>query len=227
MDSQIFKSISGTEIHAVFGNVKFADLQMIKYAISRQKAPIYTMGSADLRSVARGTRTINGALIFSHLSTQGLVEQMSKAGAKVFLSNDELANYNGDYMKGGELSQEQRLALRAGGTIAKVGTVDNQSTFDPFSVGQDVLQLESFGQVTEAYLADQLPPFDITLVGIPETIGTVAGDVSSAKVLPQSLIIRGVEFVSEASGTSIEDLVIEKQLSFIARSVDSWKSVKF
>jgi hypothetical protein len=46
-------------------------------------------------------------------------------------------------------------------------------------------------------------------------------------VLPQSLIIRGVEFVSEASGTSIEDLVIEKQLSFIARSVDSWKSVKF
>ena len=32
MAQEIFQSLSGSEIHAVFGNIKFADIQMIKYA---------------------------------------------------------------------------------------------------------------------------------------------------------------------------------------------------
>ena len=40
----------------------------------------------------------------------------------------------------------------------------------------------------------------------------------------QSLVLRGVEIVSEASGTSIEDLVIEKQMSFLARSIRDWRN---
>ena len=94
MAQEIFQSLSGSEIHAFFGNIKFADIQMIKYASSRQKAPVYTMGSADLRAIARWPRSINGALIFSHLSKQNLVEKMGEAGYQVFLSNDESANYN-------------------------------------------------------------------------------------------------------------------------------------
>ena len=57
------------------------------------------------------------------------------------------------------------------------------------------------------YLADQLLPFDITIVGIPEYGNAYA----------KRLIIHGVEIMTEASGTSIDDLVIEKQNSFIAR----------
>ena len=37
-DAKIYRSLSGSEIHAVFGNIKFGDIQMIKYAVSRQKA---------------------------------------------------------------------------------------------------------------------------------------------------------------------------------------------
>ena len=70
-------------------------------------------------------------------------------------------------------------------------------------------------------MADQLPPFDITLVGIPEVVGTEA---EAEGFSPQSLIIRGVEFTSEASGTSIQDMVIEKQMAFIARSIHEWSS---
>ena len=74
-------------------------------------------------------------------------------------------------------------------------------------------------------MADQLPPFDITLIGVPETAGEEIQKKSSA-FSPQSLIIRGVEFVSESSGTSIEDLVIEKQMSWLARSLKDWHDVK-
>ena len=236
MAQEIFQSLSGSEIHAVFGNLKFADIQMIKYASSRQKAPVYTMGSADLRAIARGPRSINGALIFSHLSKQNLVEKMGEAGYKVFLSNDETANYNSAYKKQGaagttgDANTLKRQALRASGTIANYGAVSknglsaDSGTFDPFAVGDDIYNLSNFGQVQSAFLADQLPPFDITLVGIPET---AAQGLLDKTYKPQSLVLRGVEFVSEASGTSIEDLVIEKQMSFLARSLQDWSGVEF
>ncbi len=236
MAQEIFQSLSGSEIHAVFGNLKFADIQMIKYASSRQKAPVYTMGSADLRAIARGPRSINGALIFSHLSKQNLVEKMGEAGYKVFLSNDETANYNSAYKKqgaagtAGDANTLKRQALRASGTIANYGAVSKNGlsadagTFDPFAVGEDIYKLSNFGQVQSAFLADQLPPFDITLVGIPET---AAQGLLDKTYKPQSLVLRGVEFVSEASGTSIEDLVIEKQMSFLARSLQDWSGVEF
>lgn len=234
MAQEVFRSLSGSEIHAVFGNVKFADIQMIKYASSRQKAPIYTMGSPDLRAVARGPRSINGALIFSQLSTRSLVERMAEGGSKVFLSNDELANYtprnNERYkeIKSGTV-EAKRAALKAGGSLAVTGTIgpggfEDGGTFDPFAVGEDIYKSENFGQAVPAFLADQLPPFDITLVGMPETAGE---DYLADKYRPQSLIIRGVEFVSEASGSSIQDMVIEKQMSFIARSIQDWEGVTF
>ena len=236
MAQEIFQSLSGSEIHAVFGNIKFADIQMIKYASSRQNAPVYTMGSADLRAIARGPRSINGALIFSHLSKQNLVEKMGEAGYQVFLSNDETANYNSAYKKqgaggtDGDANTLKRQALRASGTIANYGAVSQNGlsadagTFDPFAVGEDIYNLSNFGQVQSAFLADQLPPFDITLVGIPET---AAQGLLDKTYKPQSLVLRGVEFVSEASGTSIEDLVIEKQMSFLARSLQDWSGVEF
>lgn len=248
-DAKIYRSLSGSEIHAVFGNIKFGDIQMIKYAVSRQKAPIYTMGSADMRAIARGPRSINGALVFSHLSTGGLVQAMSEAGYKIFLSHDELANYNESYRDGKTLSEGQKSALRAGGTIGFQGVVSKeglqslsgnytsaataaqtqgtqtQSNFDPFAIGESINPLANYGSVTNAWLADQLPPFDITLIGVPETAGEEISKKSST-FSPQSLIIRGVEFVSESSGTSIEDLVIEKQMSWLARSLKDWHDVK-
>lgn len=248
-DAKIYRSLSGSEIHAVFGNIKFGDIQMIKYAVSRQKAPIYTMGSADMRAIARGARSINGALVFFHLSIGGLVQAMSEAGYKIFLSHDELANYNESYRNGKTLSEEQKSALRAGGTIGFQGVVSKeglqslsgnytsaataaqtqgtqtQSNFDPFAIGESINPLANYGSVTNAWLADQLPPFDITLIGVPETAGEEINKKSST-FSPQSLIIRGVEFVSESSGTSIEDLVIEKQMSWLARSLKDWHDVK-
>ena len=161
---------------------------------------------------------------------------MGEAGYQVFLSNDETANYNSAYKKQGaagtpgDANTLKRQALRASGTIANYGAVSknglstDSGTFDPFAVGEDIYNLSNFGQVQSAFLADQLPPFDITLVGIPET---AAQGLLDKTYKPQSLVLRGVEFVSEASGTSIEDLVIEKQMSFLARSLQDWSGVEF
>lgn len=226
--NNLYRAVSGTEIHAVFGNVRFGEIQMIKYTSSRQRAPIYTLGSPNPRGMARGVRSINGALIFSHLSTKGIVEQLSE-GTTVFLGNDELANYVSDKTRRGkEYTAEETKAYQAsqqarqqGGTLAQTGFVGDRTTFDAFSQGTSLFKASSFGKAVAPYLADQLPPFDITLIGIPETAGA---DAEKEGFSPQSLIIRGVEFTTESSGTSIQDMVIEKQMAFIARSIHEWSS---
>jgi hypothetical protein len=40
-------------IKAVIGQFQFAELQAISYSITREKAPVYTMGSADVRAYSR------------------------------------------------------------------------------------------------------------------------------------------------------------------------------
>ena len=63
-------------------------------------------------------------------------------------------------------------------------------------------------------LLDQVPPFDITLVGVSE--GT--GDVSR-------MIIHGVQFSSDQGGSSVDDLLLERQVTFLARRISPWIQV--
>lgn len=212
-----FSSLGGADIHAVFGNYKFGSIQMIRYASSREKAQIYTLGSPSARATARGKRSVSGAFVFTLIDRDGLVKAMSKAGgegSKVFLSHDEIANFanssNAAIPKGDPAAQ---AALRAGGTLGTTGIVGSGG-YTPFT-NESIFASDNFGKAQEAYVSDQLLPFDITIVGLPEYGSNFA----------KRLVIHGVEILTEASGTSIDDLVIEKQHSFIARSISDWVSL--
>ena len=61
--TKTYTSFSGCDIVATFGNTVIGELQAITYSIQRQKAPIYTMGSAEPRSFSRGKRGIAGTLV--------------------------------------------------------------------------------------------------------------------------------------------------------------------
>lgn len=209
-----FSSIGGCDIHASFGNIKFADLQMIRYAINREKGQIWTMGSPSARATARGKRSVAGACVFTLIDRDNLVKTMQNAGSsnEIFLSHDEKANYaNYGNNLAQEVTPQQQQAFRSGGTLSTSGLLIGGTNFNPF-VSTNIFASSNFGTTTAAYLADQILPFDITIVGYPEY------GFHAAK----RLIIHGVEFTSEASGTSIDDLVIEKQMSFIAKSVSDW-----
>ena len=221
MAEEIFTSLGGSDIHAVFGNYKFASIQMIRYAVSREKAQIYTLGSPSARATARGKRSVSGAFVFTLIDKKGLVRAMAEAGGTatgdVFLSHDEIANFaNSANTAKPKASDMYKNTTRAGGTIGITGVVGgtsggNASNFNPY-VDESIFSENNFGTRATPYLADQLLPFDITIVGIPEYGSAYA----------KRLIIHGVEIMTEASGTSIDDLVIEKQNSFIARSVSDW-----
>ena len=66
MDSftRTYNSFSGVDMLVAFNNKIIGELQGISYTVQREKAPVYTMGSADPRSFSRGKRGIAGSMVF-------------------------------------------------------------------------------------------------------------------------------------------------------------------
>ena len=211
-NQETYSAISGADIHAVFGNFKFGSIQMIRYATQREKAFIYTMGSPTPRATARGKRSVSGAFVFTMIDREGLVKSMRNAGdnRQIFLSKDESANFANASNKAAPNTEDNiKIAFDGGGTFGNTGTTG--SGFNPY-VETSIFKSSNFGDKTNAFLSDQLLPFDITVVGVPEYGAQYA----------KRLIIHGVEIMTEASGSSIDDLVLEKQQAFIARGISDW-----
>lgn len=67
--------------------------------------------------------------------------------------------------------------------------------------------------VTNPWYVDQVPPFDASIVAVNE-YGTAA-----------TMRIYGIEILNEGSGFSIDDIVIENQMTYVARTILPWQKM--
>ena len=81
-----YNSMSGADIKAVFNGKVFGELQAISYAITREKAPIYTMGSPDPRSYSRNKRGIAGSFVWINYNEHSLLKHFSES---LFISDTD------------------------------------------------------------------------------------------------------------------------------------------
>jgi hypothetical protein len=187
-------SFSGADIKAVFANNEVGNLMAVSYAIQREKAPIYVLGEANPRAFSRGKRGIAGSLIFIQFDTHAILEQFDigtdrQSSSK--LGNFVKKTYEVDPAKFGEEStQEGRPSL--------AGTVTGSA--------------DSMGEISKAFYADQLPPFDVTISALNE-MGVAA-----------KCVIHGVELMNEGWGMGIEDRQADMQTTYLARAVTRWTS---
>lgn len=201
-----YNSFSGVDIKGVFGNKVIAELQAISYSITREKAPIYTMGSADPRSFSRGKRGIAGTLVFvmfdRHVVLSNLGGYASDGGLMFQSDKDDIRP---DFRNlHSEVVGTTNLTSSSSRTAAD--TVQNQES--PISsVGSDQ-------ELARAWYADQIPPFDVTLAA--------ANEYGALGVMR----IYGVELLNEGYGVSIDDIVSEQQHTYVARSIIGWTEVK-
>ena len=199
-----YNSFSGVDITAVFGDKVFGELQMVSYKSDREKGPVYVMGSVDPVSFARGKRLISGACVFVVFDQDTLVNEIGRTTGKtadsdpksVYLSKQETANFGYD-----GLTAAGAKASSSGGTVRGL---DGTAPTDRLKIKEK----------KQALLHDQILPFDITLVAANEY-----GSVSQ-------MIIHGVELMTAAGGMSIDDLVIEKQVSFLAKRITDWRRLQ-
>ena len=207
-NKQGFNSFSGVDIKAVFGNQVIGELQAISYSISREKAPLYTMGSADCRAYSRGKRGIAGTLIFLMFDRHaflGYFGNLNKAGEggtngvpenyKPYLDKDEISM--------GALSGED---LRS---------TDSLNYVSPGEITGTAASIQTLATNDRAsFFSDQVLPFDVTLAAANE-YGALA-----------IMRIYGCEILNEGYGVSIDDIVSEQQMSYVARTIAPWSSIK-
>jgi len=177
-----YNSFSGVDIKATFGGQVVGELQGVSYSVTREKAPIYTMGSADPRSFSRGKRGIAGTLIFTVFDRSALLtvfQERNDPGAAWFFAHDT------------DVARHSRQEGAQGAQVHENVFSDNIWT--------------------QAWYPDQLPPFDIVLTAANE-YGQVA-----------KMSINSVEILNEGSGVSIDDIVTEQQMTFVAREIMPWE----
>jgi hypothetical protein len=198
-----YNSFSGVDIKAVFGSRVLSELQAISYSITREKAPIYTMGSADPRSFSRGKRGIAGTLVFIVFDRHVLLSNLGGlAPDQGLLFQSDIDDIRPEFQYADNLNVTP-LSSTSGVTAADQ-VQDAESNIS--SVGSDQ-------ELAAAWYADQLPPFDVTLAAANE-YGALA-----------VMRIFGVELLNEGYGVSIDDIVSEQQHTYVARTVLGWTVV--
>lgn len=176
-----YNSFSGVDIKATFGGQVIGELQGVSYSVTREKAPIYTMGSADPRSFSRGKRGIAGTVIFTVFDRSALIsvfQDRNDQSALFFAHDTDVARH----------TKEEGAR----------GTQVHESVFTD-------------NVWVPAWYPDQLPPFDIVLTAANE-YGQVA-----------TMSINSVEILNEGSGVSVDDIVTEQQMTFVAREIMPWR----
>jgi hypothetical protein len=198
--SRSYNSFSGVDIKATFGGQVIAELQAIRYSITREKAPIYTMGSADPRAFARGKRGIAGTLIFVMFDRHALLHTLQ---GLLFQSDiDDIF--------------PQFLGADTGELAAATAASNSARTAaSPIAEQETAITLAQEDQANAMpWYTDQIPGFDITLAAANEY-----GSLAIMKVF-------GVEILNEGYGISIDDIVSEQQMTYIARTILPWQWVR-
>ncbi|RLD66299.1 MAG: hypothetical protein DRI98_13720, partial [Bacteroidetes bacterium] len=180
-----YNSFSGVDIRAVFGSQVVGSLQGISYSITREKAPVYTLGSADPRAFARGKRGIAGSLVFIQFDTDPLMEILANykdpANALKFLG--DIDDIRPEYTAAEQI---------VGGAIATAGEGSINAPGNP--VGLQETNVSTVGGDQRAavpWYPDQIPPFDIVLSAANEY-----GALATMRVL-------GIELLNNGYGVSV------------------------
>jgi len=202
-----YNSFSGVDIKATFGTKVIGSLQGISYSISREKAPIYTMGSADPRAFARGKRGIAGSMVFVQFDADPLMwelaNQFDETRRLYFLS--DIDDLRPEYSATSEPVASTSVAAGSTASPNYPGAGIGSQESDVATAGGD--QAKAI-----PWYADQIPPFDVVLTAANEY-----GALALMKIL-------GVELMNSGYGVSVDDIVSEHSFTYIAHGMLPWVS---
>lgn len=236
--SRTYTSYSGVDIRVIVNGAQVGSMQALSYAIQREKAPIYVMGSVDPVSYSRGKRGIAGTMI-SLMMDSHILYTASFTGERYYGDEDELQPVVGDTNFDSDFSEElknvnnenafgtgfvnpglnsgpvqlvgiQGLSTAGGPTGASVPGAGDALRRDYAYSTSDIFENYSARNV---FYVDQILPFDITIVAANE-YGQTA-----------QMRLYGCEILNEGSGFSIDDIVIENQMTYVCRTILPWRTI--
>lgn len=199
--TKTYTTFGGSDIVATFNGKVIGELQAITYSITREKVPVYTMGSAEPRSFSRGKRGIAGNLVFVTFNRDALLSELSDGPAisKYYANNFARGDSGALQFKSIEEWDAEMSKYANGGS-----TADGTTGKSPADLVND--------NVKPRY-ADEILPFDITI-----TFANEYGNKAST-------VLYGVELMNEGTGYSIDAPTSERAYTFVCRSVETMKPI--
>jgi hypothetical protein len=202
--TQSYNSFAGADYRAQIGPYYFAELQGLSYSVTREKAPIYTMGSPDPRAYSRNKRGIAGSFVWVNFDRHALLALFAQAKGKFVADVDEIrpGYSNPDSVNSSAAVFNSSLTRDLGPSIGStIDALDNSVTGP------------SWTELAVPWYSDQILPFDCSIAAANE-YGAMAG----AKIF-------GIEILNEGTGVSIDDTVTETQATFVARSIEPLQAI--
>lgn len=210
--SRTYTSFSGVDIKVVIDGHVSGTMQAVSYAIQREKAPIYVMGRVDPLSFSRGKRGIAGTMISIMLDQHMMWREPWISSSRVILDNDEIVP--DEFINSTNPANTPNNFSSNINAFSGLGSVSGQGNtpdlYREFASGGAISS--EWGPQRPNYV-DQIAPFDISIVAVNE-YGKAA-----------MMRIYGCEILNEGSGFSIDDIVIENQMTYICRTILPWKSM--
>ena len=134
--SKTFNSFSGADIKVTFGNVVIGELASITYSVTREKAPIFTMGDPNPRSFSRGKRGIAGSLVFTIFDRDALYRIKNSKDGRVYRSGFNSSDkYTGEGLRRPD---------------------------EDYMMGLDT-NFSLWAEPRNSHYSDEIPPFDISI----------------------------------------------------------------
>ena len=197
-----YSTFGGCDRVATFNGKVIGELQAITYSLTREKVPVYTMGSAEPRSFSRGKRGIAGNLVFVSFNRDALLSELGEKSISKFKANDSA--WLADQEAAQFISIEQWDAY--------MSDLANPNGTTGAGVLNDNISSLVTDEAKPKY-ADEVLPFDITI--------SLANEYGNKAVT----VIYGVEILNEGIGFSIDAPTSERAYTFVARSVDTMTPV--
>ena len=226
-------SFSGADLVVTFANQVIGELQQISWAIQREKAPVYTLGSADARSFSRGKRGIAGSMVFAVFDHDSLVSALQRvwgdiAPAAMFTAagnsaiakseafEDALNMLKWNVKTGSNVQNgygySGKSAIAANTAVGSNGAPvlgEDGYFVESWQQGETINVPTGFEPIRggSVLYADTVPPFDVTL-----TFANEYGQTAFQKIYD-------VDILNESSGVSVDSIVMERQVTYIARRI--------
>lgn len=203
-----WSSIGGCDIIAVFNGVECGTIQAISVSVSREKMPNYTMGRADPVGFSRGKRGIAGSMVGIVFNQSWLMHTLRGNSTKRTAAQAGLTFWAS--------KREYRQFLRLTAASAQGNDLQDEQNrrLDAGGAGGDVVFYTGRTR-QQAWYADQILPFNIVITGANEYGGGVA----------KSIV--GVEILNEATGVSVDDIMIDESHTYIALGVTPWMGLEY
>lgn len=203
-----WSSIGGCDIIAVFNGVECGTIQALSVSVSREKMPNYTMGRADPVGFSRGKRGIAGSMVGIVFNQSWLMHTVRGNTTKRDANEAGLTFWAS--------KREYRQFLRLTDASARNAELSDETNraLDAGQAGGDVVFYTGRTR-QQAWYADQILPFNVVITGANEYGGGVA----------KSIV--GVEILNEATGVSVDDIMIDESHTYIALGVTPWMGLEF